>query len=1471
MKTLRSLWLAAFALVFGQFAMWSPLAAGELQRPLVILLATDPIATESGSEAGRFIIVRTGPVIDALPVFYTLSGSAQNGVDYAQLSGQVLIPAGASFAPIPVTAIDDLLFEGNEQVVATLNDGPFASPIPPYVVCWPFRGVVTIIDNDKRENQPPQVVITNPPDGAVIPGPADLLLAARAWDRDGKVESVEFFANGQSIGVARNWVPLRTAGLALEGNGGLAANLPSVDLFPDLQPQRFDVNDIEILPHHYFRLKWENVPPGEYELIAVATDNDGATTKSSPIKITITEPPVQAVVNVVAVDPIATEGGIQPLSPTMPVRLDTAKFVIKRSGPVNRPLGVFYALGGTAVNGADYQELPTMVTIPEGASGVEVVVDPIDDLLVEEPESVVLSLVSPACPDIFPPSSDCYLVGRHGRARAVIRDNDQPPVNLPPWVEIVRPGEGSVFRGPTDITLIADARDRDGRVVSVEFFDGETSLGVAGNPPILLRPLDEGGTQPVLQPFVFVWRNVPAGHYVLRALAKDDGGATTWSAPVEIKVVEGGRLPVVTINTIDGDAREQSPLLAIPPDLARLEVHRTGDTANALKVFYAIGGTAGNGVDYRQLSGLVEIPAGSAKADLVIEPLDDQEAEGDESVIVRLLPPDLGELANLQPLRLPGYLVGEPGAARAVIHDDEPAPGNQPPKVALIAPPNGSVFLRGTDLRLVAAAHDRDGEVKQVEFFANGNSLGVVLAGDDLATDLREHLFRFSWANVGVGSYELVAVATDDDGETGRSETVRIKVIDPCARPHVSIATIDPVATEGLALASPNSPGLITPDTATIRISRRACEVSAPLEVHYRIGGTAVNKVDYRELTGVAVIPANAWHMDVTILPLDDLLVEGTETVVLGLQSPPCLAGNGEALCWVIAESGEAIAFIRDNDTRENQLPRIALTQPANGAAFPSHQPIPLVARALDPDGWVPKVEFFANGKKIGEQMIVFIREPDPGQEQTFSMTWLGAAPGEYLLVAKATDNSGGQSRSEPVKIKVSEEHPMTKVIVVATDPIAAEGGPNSNTDPAEPNSATFMVHRTLNNELPLEVAYQLGGTASHGADYRQLTGRVTIPAGAWCAPVVIWPIDDNLVEGTETVVIELAPVACPAIWPPSPQCYEIGEPSRAIAFIRDHDENANHRPKVALTRPENGEVFTAPANIGLRAVAKDPDGWVGLVEFYAGHEKIGQVAVNFIQPPPPGQEQVFEFKWENAPVGGHALIAVASDDRGAKSVSEPVFIKVVRPDGPPVVTIHTRDAHAREGGPGGEPNTARFRVRRTGPVEESLTVHYVLGGTATNGEDYQELSGHLTIPAGRRSAPIVVTPIDDNLPERIETVLITLVEPPTLTPVSILTEPRYVVGRPGRAAAYILDNDRPRPNCVELPDGMISLRLGGRDGVSYAVEASTDLNEWRQIDCNTVRDGVIDFVDPEPAGQERRFYRIVEAADDLRLEDELD
>jgi hypothetical protein len=163
-----------------------------------------------------------------------------------------------------------------------------------------------------------------------------------------------------------------------------------------------------------------------------------------------------------------------------------------------------------------------------------------------------------------------------------------------------------------------------------------------------------------------------------------------------------------------------------------------------------------------------------------------------------------------------------------------------------------------------------------------------------------------------------------------------------------------------------------------------------------------------------------------------------------------------------------------------------------------------------------------------------------------------------------------------------------------------------------------------------------------------------------------------------------------------------------------------------------------------------------------------------------------------------------------------------------------------------GGTNTATFVVRRQGSTGGDLIVNYEIGGTAANGVDYTTLSGLVTISAGRHSARIVVAPIDDSLAEGIETVVLKL-----------KPSPDYAIGFSSHASAIIIDNDRPRPTCVRLPDHQFHLCRPATNGLCFRVEASTDLRQWIPICTNIVTEGALHFVDPDAPSTDRRFYRI--------------
>jgi subtilase family serine protease len=110
--------------------------------PTVTLTATVATATEAGPTAGSFTLSRGTPAAAPVTVSLTVTGAAQNGVDYSMVSSVATIPGGAAEISIPITPIDDTLLESNETVTLTIRSGAG------YVVGAPSGGTVTIVSDD---------------------------------------------------------------------------------------------------------------------------------------------------------------------------------------------------------------------------------------------------------------------------------------------------------------------------------------------------------------------------------------------------------------------------------------------------------------------------------------------------------------------------------------------------------------------------------------------------------------------------------------------------------------------------------------------------------------------------------------------------------------------------------------------------------------------------------------------------------------------------------------------------------------------------------------------------------------------------------------------------------------------------------------------------------------------------------------------------------------------------------------------------------------------------------------------------------------------------------------------------------------------------------------------------------------------------------------------------------------------------
>jgi len=148
-------------------------------------------------------------------------------------------------------------------------------------------------------------------------------------------------------------------------------------------------------------------------------------------------------------------------------------------------------------------------------------------------------------------------------------------------------------------------------------------------------------------------------------------------------------------------------------------------------------------------------------------------------------------------------------------------------------------------------------------------------------------------------------------------------------------------------------------------------------------------------------------------------------------------------------------------------------------------------------------------------------------------------AEGNETVVLKlmpSTDYTFGTNSSAIVTI---EDDNQPTVTIGATDSTAAE-----TTSGQTPNPGQFTLTRTGNTASALTVNYSLAGTATNGTDYAFLNGGVTFGAGSSIATISVSPIDDSIVEASETVTVSLA----------SSSTYMLGATTSANILIADND-----------------------------------------------------------------------------------------------------------------------------------------------------------------------------------------------------------------------------------------------------------------------------------------------------------------------------
>lgn len=111
--------------------------------PKMTIQAIDANASELGSDPGVFTITGDSNMLTnlSLTVYYTISGTADNGVDYTTIPLSATIPAGSTNVSITIHPKYDTSVEVDETVTLTLVSDPL------YTFDSPGTATVTIADN----------------------------------------------------------------------------------------------------------------------------------------------------------------------------------------------------------------------------------------------------------------------------------------------------------------------------------------------------------------------------------------------------------------------------------------------------------------------------------------------------------------------------------------------------------------------------------------------------------------------------------------------------------------------------------------------------------------------------------------------------------------------------------------------------------------------------------------------------------------------------------------------------------------------------------------------------------------------------------------------------------------------------------------------------------------------------------------------------------------------------------------------------------------------------------------------------------------------------------------------------------------------------------------------------------------------------------------------------------------------------
>ena len=349
--------------------------------------------------------------------------------------------------------------------------------------------------------------------------------------------------------------------------------------------------------------------------------------------------------------------------------------------------------------------------------------------------------------------------------------------------------------------------------------------------------------------------------------------------------------------------------------------------------------------------------------------------------------------------------------------------------------------------------------------------------------------------------------------EIGTPNTDTVTIVDD----DVFTATI--TATDGTATEA-------TPVTNTGTFTVSLDEVNntgGPVVVNYTVGGTAISGTDYTALTGSVSFANGQQNKIITVTPINDNTVEISETVIvtLGIGTGYDLGATATTTATVtIDDTDTYVVSIASTDATANESPlgngvftvSLRSSSDPSGPLILNNTGAPIVVNYTITGTATSGVDFnalsgsvsIANGQSTGIVTVTPINDPDIESNETVVLT-LATGIG-YTI---STPNNA-------TVIIVSDDANVARI--TTSDATAAESNGALAT-----GEFTISLSAPNNTGSTMTINYIISGSAVNGTDYTVISANaINIPQGDQSGQILISPANDQIQEGTETVIITL-------------------------------------------------------------------------------------------------------------------------------------------------------------------------------------------------------------------------------------------------------------------------------------------------------------------------------------------------------------